>query len=454
MHRLFAKAAICLILAACSESSHEGEPGGGHAVPPAKSEAFVTVPLHRTSDGVQPGTGIAFWPDQAKSLHKTHGDAIRLEFSYCLPSDVVTGKSDGHVQYDWTPFEALLDDVASRNHQAVIRFRYEYPAGHDGEYDGTTAVPAYIKAMPDYHETSADDPGGDGHTDYADWSHDELKWFTMQFYDDFAARYRSDPRIAFVEIGFGHWGEYHIYGTKLKLGTNFPDKEYQAQFLRHIDANLGMPWLLSIDAADDEYSPITKSADLQNLAFGLFDDSFMHENHEIGSEDGYNEQSWIALGRDRWQKAPGGGEISYYEDDDQKNFLNPAGMYGTTWEAAAAKYHITFMIANDAPEGRYATPERVREASRATGYAIEVTACATDGAVTRVTACNRGIAPLYRDAYFAVRDTRATESLRGLLPQKCAEYEIAAALHDEADLHIASDAILPTQRIEFTANVE
>ncbi len=460
--------AVLLILTACSDSHNDtaknnstpsntdvntGKPGDNTGNPPADEGQFISVPMHRTSDGVQPGTGIVFWPDHAKSLHQTYGDAISLEFTYCLPSNVVTGKTDGNLQYNWDSFDALLDDIASRGHQAVIRFRYEYPAGHDGSSDGKTAVPDYIKAMPDYHETYAADPGGDGPTYYADWSNDELKWFTTQFYDDFAARYRKDPRIAFLEIGFGHWSEYHIYGTELQPGVNFPDKAYQTQFLKHIDENLGIPWLISIDAADDEYSPITESAELQKLAFGLFDDSFMHKEHEIGSGDGYNEECWNAIGRGRWQSAPAGGEISYYDDDDQKNFLAQAGMYGTTWEQAAAKYHIAFMIANDATKGSHATPERVRAASRATGYAFEVTACATDGSATKVTVCNRGIAPLYRDAYFAIGNTRTTTSLRGLQPEQCADHTIAAALQDETDLHIVSDYILSSQHIEFTAEI-
>ena len=330
--------AVLLILTACSDSHNDttktnndpANPDDNTGKPPADEGQFISVPMHRSADGVQPGTGIVFWTDLARALLQTYGDAISLEFSYCLPSDVVMDKTDGNLQYNWDSFDALLDDVASRGHQAVIRFRYEYPAGHDGSSDGKTAVPDYIKAMPDYHETYAADPGGDGPTYYADWSNDELKWFTTQFYDDFAARYRSDPRIAFLEIGFGHWSEYHIYGTELQPGVNFPDKAYQTQFLKHIDATLGIPWLISIDAADDEYSPITESAELQKLAFGLFDDSFMHKEHEIGSGDGYNEECWNAIGRDRWQSAPDGGEISYYDADDQKNFLAIAGMYGTT----------------------------------------------------------------------------------------------------------------------------
>lgn len=42
---------------------------------------------------------------------------------------------------------------------------------------------------------------------------------------DVAARYNKDPRLAFVEVGFGHWGEYHTYGTTVQHGVNFPTLE-------------------------------------------------------------------------------------------------------------------------------------------------------------------------------------------------------------------------------------
>ena len=73
---------------------------------------------------------------------------------------------------------------------------------------GSTAVPQYIKDMEDYNETYNKNAGGDGPTYYADWTNAELQWFTKQFYTDFSERYNNDPRIGFVELGFGHWSEY------------------------------------------------------------------------------------------------------------------------------------------------------------------------------------------------------------------------------------------------------
>ena len=87
------------------------------------------------------------------------------------------------------------------------------------------------------------------------------------------------------------------------------------------DAFKKTPWSISIDAADNDFAPIVGNSSLMALKFGLFDDSFMHEEH-----DDYNESCWSQIGTNRWKTAPGGGEISYYTSNDQKNALNPAGM--------------------------------------------------------------------------------------------------------------------------------
>ena len=423
----------------------------------ATAQSWQSVSLSRQITHPQPMTGLVLWPDEAEDRHATYGKSIQLEFSYCLPCKIVKGcMDDGTIDYDWSSFDNLLSDVASRGHQLVARFRYEYPSGTDVDgIKGTTAVPDYIKQRSDYHETYAKNPGGDGPTYYADWSCEELRRFTLQFYTDLFQRYADDKRLAFLEVGFGHWSEYHIYGTKLQLGVNFPSKDFQRQFFLHLSSiSDGLPWLVSIDAADDEYSPVTNDDDLMALNFGLFDDSFMHKDHEIGSNDGYNEECWNAIGKGtRWQQGVCGGEISYYKDSDQKNFLNPAGMYGHTWEEQAAKYHITFMIANDAPGSKYGTATRFREASMATGYRFVVKECMTDGTTTRLLVSNDGIAPIYRDAFFTIGTVRSTDTLRGLLPGQEQWVEIASPLTDADALQIVSDYILDSQEIEFEANI-
>ena len=423
------------------------------------AQEWTSIDVDRQITHPQPMTGLVLWPDLAADLNSTYGGSISLEFSYCLPCMVVKGcNQDGSIIYDWTWFDNKLADVASRGHQLVARFRYEYPSGDDikGAVKGATAVPQYIKDRSDYHETYAKNPGGDGPTYYADWSNEELKRFTKQFYTDFAKRYANDKRLAFLEVGFGHWSEYHIYGTNINFGVNFPTKAYQKEFFQHLSSVMtSIPWLISIDAADDEYTPFVDDNDLMGLTFGLFDDSFMHQKHEIGSGDGYNEECWNAIGeKKRWKTGVCGGEVSYYKSSDQKNFLNPAGMYGHTWEEQSAKYHITFMIANDAPGGTYGTAARFKEATMESGYRIKLTKCEVNGTSTRLTVTNEGVAPLYRDAYFAIGETRCETLLKGLLPGEEKVMEIAANLSNTADLKIVSDFILDTQEIQFQGTTE
>ncbi|MBR6118050.1 MAG: DUF4832 domain-containing protein [Paludibacteraceae bacterium] len=413
------------------------------------------VAVHSSLTHAQPMTGLVLWPDQAADLDSTYGDAISMEFAYCLPCRIVQGKSGEILRYDWEYLNDILDDIASRNHQAILRFRYEYPGSREVNPDdpGATAVPEYIKEMEDYHE-QFNNVHEDGPTYYADWSHPELQWFTKQFFQEFALRYNYDPRIAFVEIGFGHWSEYHIYGTELNLGVNFPSKEYQKEFFEELATYMHLPWSVSIDAADEEYSPFTKTPSMMNLAFGLFDDSFMHEEHEIGSGDGYNEQCWNAIGKGtRWKKGPCGGEISYYEESDQHNFLNPAGMYGHTWEEQAAKYHISFMIANDAPEGQYGTAARFKQASLASGYHFKVLDVVTDADSTLILVTNTGVAPIYTEAFFSIGYIGSSDYLNQLMPGDTLLAMVYAPLLPGKKLEIYAPYILDDQVIEFEANV-
>ena len=423
---------------------------------------WTDVALKSKVTHVQPMTGLVLWTDLARRRYDTYGQSHALEFSYVAPCKVVTGcADDGTILYDWSYLDEMLDDIKGRNHQAVLRFFYEYPGEKMvDDNPGTTAVPAYIKALPDYHETYKN-VNDDGECYYADWSNAELKRFTKQFYTDFAARYGGDSRIAFVEVGFGHWSEYHIYGTDLQLGKNFPSREYQKEFFLHLSEVMPIPWAISIDAASSKYTDFVKDENLKSLSFGLFDDSFMHKNHEIGSQDGYNEECWNDMGMDRWQTGVCGGEISYYTSSDQKNFTNPAGMYGHTWEEQAAKYHISFMIANDNPGGKntYNNPTRFKECSMASGYRFEVTKCQTDGNETKLVVVNKGVAPFYRDAYFSIGNVRASQTLRGLLPGDQLEVTIPAPLEKGSDGSaiqqpvIVSDYILDTQKIEYDSEL-
>ncbi len=80
---------------------------------------YKSIALKSEISNVQPFTGIVFWTDNENN----RTDAIQLEFSYMLYSDVVKEKG----VYNWSSVDSLLSDIASRKHQAILRFRYSYP---------------------------------------------------------------------------------------------------------------------------------------------------------------------------------------------------------------------------------------------------------------------------------------------------------------------------------------
>ncbi|MEO5913362.1 MAG: DUF4832 domain-containing protein [Luteolibacter sp.] len=397
---------------------------------PAGELPLQPIPLQSTITEVQPMTGIVFWEDSGRN--KT--DAIQLEYSYMRYSDVVSQRS----AYQWAAVEKKLNAISRRGHQGILRFYFVYPGKQ-------TAVPDYIKALPDYHETqgiSENKPTG-----FPDWSNPELKRFVKEFHTRFAARYDHDPRLAFVQTGFGLWAEYHIYDGPFKLGDTFPDKAFQTEFLNHLAFTYNdTPWSLSVDAADKQVTPIGGNDALLKLPFGVFDDSFLCKQH---AEE--NELNWNAMRRARYLREPAGGEFSYYNDRDQKLALAPNGPHGVSFEHDAGAFHISYMIGNDQPD--YQPMARIKQASLACGYKFRITAFSANAAMSRVTVSNTGVAPIYRDAFVAVNGVRATGSLKLLAPGKTASFDIASGGAAPA-LTIQSDHLVPGQTIGFEANLK
>jgi hypothetical protein len=403
-------------------------PAAAHAHAHAH-DGWSPLPLHKTADAVSPGSGIVLW---TTSEHAAT-DAITMEYAYLRYGDVIIGKN----QYDWTALERILDAAAGRGHQAIVRFYDTYVGKPSG-------VPDYIRALPDYRETAARSEGK--RTAFPDWSHPELRRGVPAFFEAMAARYDRDPRLAILQCGFGLWSEYHIYDGPFRLGGTFPSKADQAAILRTIaGAWKATPWQISVDAADAEVSPIISSPELLALPFGTFDDSFLCEQHAR-----VNERNWDALDRDRWRRAPAGGEFSYYNDRDQREALAPGGPNGEPFERAAARFHLTFLIGNDQPE--YRPMERIRAAGRACGYRLAITAYATDGMRTRVTVTNGGIAPPYFDLYVAIAGTRGATSLRGLLPGESRECVVDRA-PTSAPPAIVGDRLVPGQTVPYSADL-
>ena len=429
---------MALILGSCAceeKPTPTPIPEPGPEPEPNPVEEAVRVPFQAEITHVQPMTGIVLWTTSG-SVKK---DYVQLEYSYMLYNDVCKEKD----VFDWTPMDKLLEQVAARGHQAVVRFRYTYP-GY------ASAVPDYIKKMDGYEAIWAKADGRSREdTEYPDWRCEELRRFHMEFHRRFAERYDKDPRLAFVETGFGHWAEYHVYDGKYIDGQTFPSKEFQAEFLPKMDEWFKeTPWLISIDASDSKYAPFRKQKELLDLNFGNFDDSFMCEDW-----DGYNWSCWTFFGKERYKKAPAGGEFSYYSSYDQKHVLDKEGMYGRVFEDVVAKVHMTFIIGNDQPGKQ--KPERITEAAMSMGYRFEVRDFKVlEGKSAEVLIANVGVAPIYRDAFVEVEGVRGDLNLRTLMPGDEALVTIACEAKTSSRPAIACDHLVEGQEIQYQADIK
>lgn len=396
--------------------------------------SFDRIPLQSKVENVQPMTGIVLWTTNGRCT--TFKNNIQLEFAYMLYNDVCKGKDI----YDWTPMDNLLEQVASRGHQLVVRFRYTYVGKQ-------CSVPDYIKEWPGYEETVAKSEGRD--TYFPDWRCEELQRFHLDFHRRFAERYDNDPRLAFVQTGFGLWAEYHIYDGPRVIGKTFPSKEFQATFFKEMDRYFkNTTWSISIDAADGFYSPLKAQPELLDIRFGNFDDSFMHETHNQ-----YNRTCWLFFGEDRYKTAPCGGEFSYYSDYDQRHCLDKEGMYGRIFEDEVAKYHMTYINGNDQPG--YQSIDRIKEASMSMGYKFEIKDFRVKGNEAAVLISNVGVAPIYRDAYVAVGDARGEYSLKDLMPGEETWIHVKGeGISSRSVPEIVCDHLVEGQKIEYEADVE
>ncbi len=400
---------------------------GGNPLP-VQAEVYRPLPLSARIESVQPMTGIVLWTTNEHAASAP----IQLEYAYFHYGQIVSSKGE----YDWTSLERLLDEVAGRGHQAIIRW-------HDTYVGKPAGVPAYFREMPEFKITRG--LSEKQQTEFPDWSHAGWREFVLEFFSQFAARYDNDPRLAFVQVGFGLWSEYHIYDGPMELGKTFPDKPYQAKFVRHLANTFEKtPWMISVDAGAN-WAPFAESPELLALPFGVFDDSFNHKRHRQE-----NEPNWNTFGRERWKRAPAGGEFSFFEPADQRKALAPKGPHGIPFEEQAAKFHVSFIIGDDQP--RLQKPERIREAGLACGYRFRVTRFEANSDSTRVEIENIGIAPLYHEAYPAVDGQSAQNSLKGLLPGERRLFVIETA-SAQPELKITSPRLVPGQKIEYEAQL-
>jgi hypothetical protein len=314
---------------------------------------YAPAPVANPLKGLVPYAGV--WKDRFPHT---------MEFSYVALADLQTG----YDSFDWKPLETLLDAVAGRGHQAVVRIYLEYPGKSntlpkfllaDGlkvhKYRDTTQTPAVPMETPDYADKN-------------------LRRALRSFVAAFGKKYDRDPRIGYITAGLlGAWGEWHTY-PKEEL---FASKAVQAEVMDAYEAAFrATPILLRYPAGatDEDHAP--------NAArpFGYHDDSFAWATLHTGKKD--DEWFYMTLlkaagsaAEDKWKTRPVGGEIrpeAWGQVFDPK----PANKSVQDFRACVEATHVTWLMDSGLFEKKPAAArvKRAEEQVRRMGYEFHVPA--------------------------------------------------------------------------------
>lgn len=362
-----------------------------------------------------------------KGLVPYQGDLRRffphsLEFNYLPYSALVKG----YDEFDWTPLERMLDDIASRGHQAIFRIYLEYP-------DKKGVIPPFL--LKDglkvhkwlYTETQPLPPAP---IETPDYENKNLRKSLKHFLAALGKRYDGDPRIGFITAGLlGTWGEWHTY-PKDEL---FASKTVQMEVMDAYEAAFKVtPILLRYPAGSQSHQKATNA----DRKFGYHDDSFAWATLDTGrsEDDWFYMPALKAAGRNaesKWKTHPIGGEIrpeAWKTVFDEKPGNRNIQDFRTCVETTHASWLMDSGMFEKKPKADLT--KRAETHVRRLGYEFHVPGVTIgefkDGKLpVTVEIENRGVAPFYYDwkpEYGLILDGKAVTTFQssgkiiGLLP--------------------------------------
>lgn len=315
-----------------------------------------------------------------------------LEFNYLPYSAIVKG----YEQFDWQPLEQMLDDIASRGHQTVVRIFLEYPGKKE-------VIPQFLiedglKVHRYINTNTAPLPPTEVET--PDYENANLRRSLKNFILAFGKKYDGDARLGFITAGLlGTWGEWHTY-PKDEL---FASKTVQNEVMDAYEAAFKLtPVLLRYPAGEksDQFK-----ANNAHRNFGYHDDSFAWATLHTGKQD----DSWFYMtalkaagpqAEAKWKTCPIGGEIrpeawgkvfdSNSKSKKIQNFRQCVDETHVTWLMDSG------MFEKQQSEARIANAKsevgRMGYEFHASSYSVNHTNNTLD---VRLEVENRGVAPFY-----------------------------------------------------------
>lgn len=360
-----------------------------------------------------------------------------MEFSYLPVNAVVTAKN----QYNWKALEDLLEGIASRGHQAIIRFYLEYPKE-------PTGIPKYLldgglKVINWNSESADSDPAqGLGDNITPDYNDANLRQCLASFITALGKKYDGDPRLAYLTMGIlGSWGEWHTWPRDELFASAQVQAEVMNVFQRSFTRT---PILMRYPRRNGD----PKYAENATRPFGFHDDSFAWATLDTGKP----EDSWYfmpamkAAGTlDKWRWQPTGGEIrpeAWGKCFDPK----PDRPEIQDFEKCVRTTHVTWlmdsgMFSEDIPRTQERT-KRAEQMVRLMGYDFTVSkATLQTGAgflVVSASISNQGVAPFYAkwplrialmdSQHYLALTTKGELGLGAILPGATADRYFSASL--------------------------
>lgn len=359
-----------------------------------------------------------------------------LEFNYLPLRDLMTGPA----RFDWKPMDALLDDIASRGCQAVVRVFQEYPGK-------PISVPKFlvdegVEIRRWKNTNTAPFPAKFDHT--PDYEDPRMRAALQSFIAAFGKRYDGDPRLGYVTAGLlGTWGEWHCYPHT----EWFASKEVQIEVMDAYESAFKItPVLMRYPAGPNEWA----HAPNHTRRFGYHDDSFAWATIPTGRK----EDDWYFMpamnrggesAKNKWRTQPIGGEIRpelwpciWTKDGCGK---------GQDYDQCVEQTHATWLMETSTSR-KLTTDERERAlaAARRLGYEFHISKCQFESRPEKeslrvaLTIENKGVAPFYyawpvelalaKETGEIVATHPTAWSLQGILPGKPANWEQQFPTHN------------------------
>lgn len=316
------------------------------------------------------------------------------DFPYSLEYEPlpVNAIQTGYESFDWAALENVLSTIASRGHQALLKFYYDNPAKPSGIPEFLSHVP--VNPYSTYQETTPEE----SRSVSPDYEHHDLKRSMLSFIAAFGARYDGDPRIGFIELGLiGFWGEWHTY----------PYSEWMPTI------NTQNAVMEAYDNAFDLTCILVREPRGNSPAYniGYHDDSFVHSTYDNlpPDTDWYHYPKLVSANEiNKWQTCPMGGELrpelqETLWNDPSCSYTHPTEQHIQTWNEAVGLTHASWMLVSHAFWPGYSGDAKTRalEGSRKLGYALQIdswmaeTDPDTGTTPISVKIKNVGVAPFY-----------------------------------------------------------